>query len=453
MREDLKDTQAKQGPDHGLVAVGWVQLCLQESTSTSQHPAVTMATLRAIPFRVFTAVVAVIAAVTAAPTAKAAAVVRHAGCTDVPRSPIRLGYHGSWATNWTCHPTTPALLEAAADDYTHLAWSFADVGPNLTLVPAGEGDEEAYATFNALKATRPDLRTLIAVGGWAFNDDPVKRDRWTRMVATKQTRRAFVESAVRFISQHGFDGVDLDWEHPVAEDRAGRPEDRRNYVALVAEMRAAFDLPMKRELRPLLSMAVPCGGWYLDGYDLAGIAKHVDWIGAMCYDLAGAWGPPPYTTGSHTNLTMIGAALDRMEATGVPHEKLLLGMASYGRTWTLTDPSACAAGGAPFCNASAVGRAGSCTDEAGTLSIYEIQYMMTAMGSGCGGSGSGGAVAKGTSAGSAWAILNEDQYVSYDTTETAAGKLAMAKDRCLAGTMVWSINMADGEDLYGPAAI
>lgn len=405
----------------------------------------------ASPVWVAAAVAAAIGMVSAAPTTKAAAVVRQAGCSGSSPPAVRLGYYGSWGANWTCHPTTPALLEAAGDSYTHLAWSFADVGPNLTLVPAAIGDEASYATFNTLKATRPGLRTLIAVGGWAFNDDPVKRDRWTRMVATEKTRRAFATSAVEFITQHGFDGVDLDWEYPGAEDRAGRPEDRRNYVALVAEMRIAFNTAVVSGQEPLLTMAVPCGGPYLAAFDLVQLAKHLDWIGAMCYDLAGAWGPAPFTTGSHTNATTIGTAVDAMLASGVPANKIVLGMASYGRAWTLTDPAACASERAPFCKASAAGRAGPCTAEAGALSIYEIDYMLHGGGAGCGGGG-GGALAKGTAAGSAWAILDGDQFVSYDTTATAATKIALAQERCMAGTMVWSINMADAKDLYGPAA-
>lgn len=410
-----------------------------------------MAARRVSPFWATLTLAAAAAVVTAAPTARAAAVARQSSCVKTGRPAIRLGYYGSWGANWTCHPTTPALLNAAGDDYTHLAWSFADVGPNLTLVPAAEGDEVHFARFNSIKESRPNLRTLIAVGGWAFNDDPDKRDRWSRMVATERTRRSFAKSAVQFMVAHGFDGVDLDWEFPVAEDRAGRPEDRANYVALVAEMRAAFWQTVVDGRQPLLSVAVPCGGRYLAGFDLYRMAKHVDWIGAMCYDLAGAWGPPPYTTGAHTNMTSIVEAVDGMLASGVPNDKLVLGMATYGRTWTLSDPGACAASNTPFCNASAVGRAGPCTAEAGALSVYEIDAAMAKQGAnGC--SGVGGTVAKGTAAGSAWTIIDGDQWVSYDTTETAALKLAAAEERCLAGTMVWSINMADASHLYGPIA-
>ncbi|GAB0489471.1 hypothetical protein MMPV_000690 [Pyropia vietnamensis] len=150
----------------------------------------------------------------------------------LPASSGSLGYHGPRALNLTCHPTTLALREAAADDHTHLAWSFADAGPNLTLNLSAGRDEEACTALNELKATRLDLRTFIAPGGCTLNDDPVKRDRWTRMAATKTTRRRCGESAVRFISKHGFDGSVLNWKLSTAEDRAGRPEDPRKFVVV-----------------------------------------------------------------------------------------------------------------------------------------------------------------------------------------------------------------------------
>jgi chitinase len=51
-------------------------------------------------------------------------------------------------------------------------------------------------------------------------------------VADSRRRRTFIQSAIKFLRQYNFDGLDLDWEYPTLRD-GGRPEDRHNYAKLV----------------------------------------------------------------------------------------------------------------------------------------------------------------------------------------------------------------------------
>jgi chitinase len=53
------------------------------------------------------------------------------------------------------------------------------------------------------------------------------------MVSTKESRATFIESVVSLLGLYGFDGLDIDWEYPAADDRGGRPEDFENYVLLL----------------------------------------------------------------------------------------------------------------------------------------------------------------------------------------------------------------------------
>jgi len=64
---------------------------------------------------------------------------------------------------------------------------------------------------------------------------PPHRSLFKALAQTAARRSAFVESAVAFVRAHNFDGLDIDWEYPDAEDYA-------NYVSLMTELRARFDI-------------------------------------------------------------------------------------------------------------------------------------------------------------------------------------------------------------------
>jgi GH18 family chitinase len=63
---------------------------------------------------------------------------------------------------------------------------------------------EMYKQITALKEKNPDLKVMLAVGGWNHAAAP-----FTQMVATEQSRAEFAENSYKFLKQHGFDGLDL----------------------------------------------------------------------------------------------------------------------------------------------------------------------------------------------------------------------------------------------------
>ena len=121
---------------------------------------------------------------------------------------------------------------------------------------------------------------MLAIGGW--NEGGKK---YSAMAKTPDSRKKFIESVVDFLSSHGFDGFDLDWEYPGAQDRDGAWDDKQNFADLVEEMSRAF-----RTHNWLLSAAVsPAKFRVNDGYDVARVSEYLDFINVMTYDLHGSW--------------------------------------------------------------------------------------------------------------------------------------------------------------------
>lgn len=295
------------------------------------------------------------------------------------------------------------------------------------------GDENLYRRFTALKAKKPSLKTWIAVGGWSFNDPtnvPNTRTAFSDMAASPQGRQAFINSLDQLLKTYNFDGVDLDWEYPAADDRGGVKEDKANLVTFMKELKEAFGT------RYGISITLPASFWYLRGFDVNALQHHVDWMNVMSYDIHGVWDAGNIHTGPyvrpHTNLTEIDEGLDLLWRAGVDPSKVVLGLGWYGRSFTLSNPSCNLPNG--ICTFSEGGRPGECTQSAGTLTNAEINRIIAK-----------GGVTKGydTKAGVKWMSWDSNQWVSYDDGETIQQKISLANDRCLGGQMVWAVDQDD----------
>lgn len=66
------------------------------------------------------------------------------------------------------------------------------------------------------------ILNIFPTGGWSFGTQKFKD-----MSATRYARQTFIYSAVPFLRQRSFDGLDIDWEYPKGGD------DKKNYVLLL----------------------------------------------------------------------------------------------------------------------------------------------------------------------------------------------------------------------------
>ena len=245
--------------------------------------------------------------------------------------PILAGYYPWYAR---LDGYLPGDLPAELLTHLHYAFAGVDEAGRIRL----ENPKEDLASFAGLRGLReefPQLMTLLSVGGWdgSRNFSLAARD--------EQSRRAFAQSAADLMEEQGFDGLDLDWEFPVAGGREGaihHPADGENYLLLLRAVRKELDARGEAAgRRYLLTAAVSPGEGFVSNVPLKELAGQVDYLFFMGYDQNGPWDP---LTGMNAPLSSkegvgLKAAVERYLAAGVPREKLVLGVPFYGYLYRL----------------------------------------------------------------------------------------------------------------------
>ncbi|RMX98024.1 hypothetical protein D0868_10329 [Hortaea werneckii] len=95
------------------------------------------------------------------------------------------------------------------------------------------------------------------------------------MTLTSSSCSAFIRSLKLFLRQYAFDGVDIDWEYPVAEDRGGKVADYKNFVVFLEELRSGLGTKYG------ITATLPISYWYLQHFDVESLLENLDWLNMM----------------------------------------------------------------------------------------------------------------------------------------------------------------------------
>jgi len=249
-----------------------------------------------------------------------------------------VGYYADWTADR--YP----LADIPADKLTHVNYAFGkiDQSNHLTFNSAlavdqvfpGDCSEPTckhglFHQIELLKQKQPQLKFILSVGGWTDSGP------FYEMAATDETRQTFARSCAEFLKTYPqFDGIDIDWEHPVAGGlQPGQPRDARNYVLLLTALRGAIGASK------LLTLAVGAGARAIDPLEYSDMAAIVDWINVMTYDFHSGGSRAGFNSALYNHddpsnpRSNTDAAVQAILAKGVPRTKLVVGVPFYGRGW------------------------------------------------------------------------------------------------------------------------
>jgi chitinase len=224
--------------------------------------------------------------------------------------------------------------EVNVSQLTRINYAFANI-KNGEIVEGFPHDAENFAILNQLKRTNPSLKILISVGGWTWSGG------FSNAALTPHSRDHFISSAIRFIDRYKLDGIDIDWEYPGQPGNGNtfRPEDKRNYTLLLAELRQRLDREQTRLGRHLYtSIATGASQKFLDNTEMEKVQHYVDTINLMTYDfyvggpMTGHDAPLFHNPADPKNVSA-DHTLDLYLQAGVLEKKIVLGVPFYGRSW------------------------------------------------------------------------------------------------------------------------
>ena len=378
-----------------------------------------------------------------------------ASCAVAPRppapaprtGPVIVGYLAGWGVR-----SKGTKIESLPGELTHVIYAFARITDDGRAalgdpcLDAGRCGDSArvrdslggnFAALAELKRRQPHMRFLVAFGGWSGSQ------RFSDVSVSDSSRRHFVSSALDLFVRRWpglFDGIDIDWEYPVAgglPENSRRPDDRHNFTLLMAELRRQLDEQGDRDGRRYwLTAATSAGERGIANLELDSLARIVDWLNVMTYDYHGG------SAIAHFNAPLHSASNDptpryNVDSTvamylrgGMPGNKLVIGIPFYGRSY----------GGVPPANDGLFQTPGSTAPREWNGASLDPKNLTRARLD-----SAGFVVRVQPEAQAPWAYNPATGvWITFEDSTSIARKADYARERGLGGVMIWELGGDDG---------
>ncbi|CAG9856716.1 unnamed protein product [Phyllotreta striolata] len=322
---------------------------------------------------------------------------------------------------------------------THVVYRYATIDPlAYTLTSNDEAYDiiqGGYKAATTLRDQNPQLKVLVAVGGSPTDGSR----RFSTMVSNAKKRAEFIRSAIAFIAKYNFDGLEVDWSNPGAEELGGQVTDKEFYQVFLEEISEIF-----KTYGWVLALSAPASRFKVEnGFEPSKLGTIVDFVTIQAYDFHLEKQP---LADHHSNLfsrpddsgldifLSVDYAVQFWLRKSFPSSKLVLGVPFFGVSFTLRYSNETDVG-API---SGAGREGFYTRTPGTLAYFEICEMIL----------NEGWFRSEDASGSPF-IVNGDQWVGYDDEQSLKRKIEYVKEHHLGGVTVKAADFDDFKGLCG----
>ena len=177
------------------------------------------------------------------------------------------------------------------------------------VAPTEWNDIRLYKEMReSIAAQGSGAKMVLSIGGWSFGTHTL-----SEMAQNKQTRQLFVDSSLKLAADHGFEGINLDWQYPGTTARIDKSEgldpdgnpkyggrshsmkqaalDKPNFCSLLSEFREKiklgyhgvgldFSLSVQASVNPTVAS---------NSYDFKCMSEKLDWIGVETRLFHGSW--------------------------------------------------------------------------------------------------------------------------------------------------------------------
>jgi len=322
------------------------------------------------------------------------------------------GWYEEWGTYYANYNVAQLQTNGVAGVLTHLIYAFAKPVANGSTVSCALADTYAdyqkvvpqvpgataavaplqgnFGALVQLKQLNPNLKVLISIGGW---NPPTYNTLFDEAASTTAQRQAFVGSCINMFLQGNiasgvstgtlFDGIDLDWEFPNANDTA-------NFTALLTEFRNEMNTLTGTTGKTYQMLADLAAGPSTPGaaadsgndggyntINISAVAAELNYMNIDGYNYDGDWTNATNDASAlfdETANPLYGTPADDIDATvqyymsqGAPASKYTMGFPLYGAGWAggLTS-----ANGGMYQNATGVTDGSGATTTNGTSPVY-----------------------------------------------------------------------------------